>query len=380
MMLKRIAFWSLLDRYIVAQLVPPFVFGLGVFTSLGLTIGVLFDVMRKLVAEEISWAIAGQILLLRLPEYLVLGLPMAMLLGSLAAYSSLSTFSEIIALRSVGVKPIRLMVPCIVAGLLVTGVTFCVNDWVVPDTSRRAATVLRTALGEENRDFQDKNIIYPEYQRVRDAQGDRREVLKTLFYAEQFTGDAMEQLTILDRAKVNTSKIITAEKARWDEVNQVWRMSQGMIYQIDTTGSFKDIEAFDTAPLEMSEAPLTLATQCQRLSDIKLRVIDICLDSLQLSRNEKKIRTLQVKKQEKFAVPSICVVFAVVGAAIGLRPQNSNRATSVGLSVVIVFCYYLLSVISTSMGVWGTLTPMMGTWLPNGLGLGVAALIVWRTG
>jgi lipopolysaccharide export system permease protein len=379
-MLKRIPFLSLLDRYIMAQLVPPFVFGLGIFTSLGLTIGVRFDVMRKLVADEISWAIAGQILLLRLPEYLVLGLPMAVLLGSLAAYSSLSTFSEIIALRSAGLKPIRLMVPCILGGLLVTGVTFWVNDWVVPQTANQAATVMSLALGDDDRDFQDKNIIYPEYQRIKDDQGDRREVLKTLFYAERFNGEAMENLTILDRAKAQSSRIITAEKARWDEVQQNWRMSHGMIYQIDTTGSFKNIREFDTEPLEVSEAPLTLATQCQRLSNIRLHVIDVCLDSLKLSRNEKKIRTLQVKKQEKFAVPFICVVFAIVGAAIGLRPQNSSRATSVGLSVIIVFSYYLISVISTSMGVWGTLTPMMGTWLPNVLGLGAAAFIVWRTG
>lgn len=110
-----------------------------------------------------------------------------------------------------------------------------------------------------------------------------------------------------------------------------------------------------------------------------LQVIDICLESLKLSRNEKRIRTLQVEKQEKFAVPFIAFVFAMVGAAIGLRPQNSSKATSVGLSVAIVFAYYLLSVISSSMGVWGTITPMMGAWFPNVLGAGAAGWILWRT-
>ncbi len=379
-MLKSFPLFSLVDRYIMAQLLLPFLFGLGVFTSLSLSIGVLFDVMRKVVGNDITWAIAGQILVLRLPEYLVLGLPMAVLLGSLTAYSGLSTFSEIIALRSAGLRPVRLMVPCIVAGLFVSTMTFCLNDWVVPQTTRTASVLMKQAMGEEILDFREKNIIYPEYHRVENEAGDRREVLKTLFYAEQFDGETMERLTVLDRANADTSLVITADSAQWRPNTERWQIQQGSIYQIDKNGSFSSIRQFDTDFLDISDAPLVLATRCQKINEMNLGVIDLCLESLKLSRNEKRIRTLQVTKQEKFAVPFVCVVFAIVGAAIGLRPQNSSRATSVGLSVAIVFAYYLISVISTSLGVWGTVTPLIGTWLPNALGLGAAALIVWRTG
>lgn len=305
---------------------------------------------------------------------------MAMLLGSLSAYSGLSTYSEIIALRSAGLSPIRLMLPCLLAGLLVTGITFGLNDWIVPQTIRQANTILRVATEEEVVDFQEKNIIYPEYKRVEGDEGDRREVLKTLFYAERFDGEAMTKLTILDRAEINTSKIITAAAASWNPIQEGWDMREGSVYKIGEDGSFNNIQTFDTQFLTLSKAPLILATQCQRSNEMTLQVIDLCLDSLALSRNEKKIRGLQVKRQEKFAIPFVCVVFAIVGAAVGLRPQNSNRATSVGLSVAIVFAYYLISVITTSMGVWGTLTPMVGAWLPNLLGFIAAGLIVWRTG
>jgi len=379
-MVRRLNLFSLVDRYIMAQLVLPFLFGLGIFTSLSLSIGVLFDVMRKVVANDITGAIAAQILLLRLPEFLVLGLPMATLLGSLSAYSGLSTYSEIIALRSAGLSPVRLMIPCLLGGLLVTGVTFGLNDWIVPQTIQQASTILRVAMEEEFVDFQEQNIIYPEYKQVEGDRGDRREVLKTLFYAEKFDGEAMTKLTILDRAEINTSKIITAAAAIWNPSQEGWDMSQGSVYQIGKNGSFNNIQTFDTQFLALSKAPLILATQCQRSNEMTLKVIDLCLDSLALSRNERKIRGLQVKRQEKFAIPFVCVVFAIVGAAIGLRPQNSNRATSVGLSVAIVFIYYLTSVITTSMGVWGTLTPMVGVWLPNLLGFIAAGLIVWRTG
>ena len=234
-MLKRTSIFSLVDRYIMAQLVSPFFFGLGIFTGLGLTIGVLFDVMRKLAANDITWVIAAQILALRLPEYLVLGLPMAILLGSLAAYSNLSTFSEIIALRSAGLSPIRLMLPCLLGGLLVTGLTFSLNDWIVPQTTREATTIIETALGGDHSNFQKNNIIYPEYHRVETASGNRQEVLKTLFYAEKFDGQEMTQLTILDRSNLNASRIITARSGQWQKEQEQWEIRNGSVYQIDKT-------------------------------------------------------------------------------------------------------------------------------------------------
>lgn len=378
-MLRGLKLFSLLDRYIMAQLVLPFLFGLGIFTSLGLSIGVLFDVMRKVVANEITGAIAAQVLGLRLPEFLVLGLPMAMLLGSLSAYSGLSTYSEIIALRSAGLNPVRLMMPALLLGLLVTGITFGLNDWIVPQTTRQATAIVKTAMGEATNSFQEKNIIYPEYQRL-EGDENRREVLKTLFYAEAFNGAQMERLTILDRSAVDTQRIITADAAAWNPAMEGWEITDGSTYQIGADGSFNDIRRFETDFFPLSDAPLVLATQCQQINEMTLKVVDLCLDSLKLSRNEKRIRTLQVKKQEKFSIPFVCVVFAMVGAAIGLRPQNSSKATSVGLSVAIVFAYYLISVISSSMGVWGTVTPMVGTWFPNFLGLVAAGVILWRTG
>ena len=99
----------------------------------------LFDLMRQVVAGDITWAVAFQGLVLRSPEYFVLALPMSMLLGSLTAYSSLSRFSEIIAMRGAGLRPIRLMVPCVIGGLIVSGLTFYLNDSVVPQTTRQAS-------------------------------------------------------------------------------------------------------------------------------------------------------------------------------------------------------------------------------------------------
>jgi lipopolysaccharide export system permease protein len=103
------------------------------------------------------------------------------------------------------------------------------------------------------------------------------------------------------------------------------------------------------------------------------------LKIVQLSGNQVKARKLEVRIQEKIALPFVCVVFALIGSSMGVRPQNTNRATSFGICVVLIFSYYLLSFISSSFGVWGVLTPVMAAWLPNTLGLIAGILLLVRS-
>jgi lipopolysaccharide export system permease protein len=69
-------------------------------------------------------------------------------------------------------------------------------------------------------------------------------------------------------------------------------------------------------------------------------------------------------------------VFGLIGAAIGVRPQNTNKATSFGICVGLIFFYYLLSFISESMGIWGVLDPFLAAWIPNFLGLMAGTLLL----
>ena len=93
---------SVMNLYIIKELVLPFLFGMGIFTSLGLSIGAVFELIRKVTDSGLFWGVAAKVLILRMPEFIVLAFPMSILLATLMAYSRLSSDSELIALRSVG--------------------------------------------------------------------------------------------------------------------------------------------------------------------------------------------------------------------------------------------------------------------------------------
>ena len=124
----------LIDRWLLGELIGPLLFALTAFTVVSLSVGVMFDLVRKIVESNLPWTIAVQVLLLKLPSFLVISFPMATLMASLLAYSRLSANSELTALRSVGVTASRMVAPAIALALLMTSLSFLFNDVIVPRT------------------------------------------------------------------------------------------------------------------------------------------------------------------------------------------------------------------------------------------------------
>ncbi|WP_017296413.1 LptF/LptG family permease [Geminocystis herdmanii] len=367
---------SVMDRYITIELLLPFLFGIGLFTSLGLSIGTLFELIRKVTESGLLLTVALKILLLRMPEFIALAFPMSVLLATLMAYSRLSSDSEIIALKSIGVNVYRLVIPAILLSLVVTGITFFINDVVSPSANRQATLTLQKALDRVRPTFKDRNILYPEYTTVEHEDGSRHSVLVRLFYAEEFNGEQMKDLTILDLSRDGVNQILTSKTATWNIGENVWDFFNGTIYLISPDGAYRNIVRFEHQQLALSRAPLDLAQRPPSYDEMSIAQAREHLKIVKLEANEKEIRKILVRIQGKISLPFVCVVFGLIGAALGVRPQNTNKATSFGICVGLIFSYYLLSFVSESMGIWGILTPFMAAWLPNFLGLGTGTWLL----
>jgi len=378
MKIGQIPGFSLLDRYLFTELILPFLFGMGLFTSLGFAIGSLFDLVRRITESGLPISVAFQIVLLKMPQFVVFAFPMSMLLASLMAYSRLTSDSELIALRSIGITPYRLVVPMLILSLLVSGLTFAVSDYLAPAGNRQAAVIMAQALKREKPDFIEDNIIYPEYNNVTRPDGSKRKVMTRLFYAEKFNGQQMQQLTILDRSQPEVNQIVTAESATWNIEENLWDFYNGTVYLIAPDGSYRNIVRFEHQQLALPRTALDVASRSKKAEELTLQEAREELKLVKISGDEKKVRKLLVRIQEKISFPFICVVFGLIGAAVGIRPQNTNRATSFGVCVVLIFTYYLMSFLSSSLGIWGILTPFTAAWLPNFLWLGAGAFLLFQ--
>ncbi|MFL0777797.1 MAG: LptF/LptG family permease, partial [Prochlorococcus sp.] len=108
----------LLDRWLLGELLGPLLFAMAAFTVVSLSVGVMFELVRRMAEDNLPFLVAVQVLGLRLPRFLVISFPMAMLMASLLAYSRLSANSELTALRSVGITTKRMIAPAIALALI----------------------------------------------------------------------------------------------------------------------------------------------------------------------------------------------------------------------------------------------------------------------
>jgi lipopolysaccharide export system permease protein len=365
-----------MDRYIAAELIPPFLLSVGIVSSLGVAIGNLSDLANKIVESNLPLSLAIEVFLLKIPEFIAYAFPISILLATLMAYGRLSKDSELIALQGCGVGIYRLVAPAIVLSLVVTGITFLFNELVVPAANYRATAILVNTIQEEHSFWQTKDIFYPEYEKVILPNGEATQRLKSLFYAEQFDGKNMKTLTIISWLGEKLDRIIVSDSAVWNPTQKTWDFFRGTLYNIAPDASYGHTLHFKHQQLSLSQIPFDLASQGRDPDEMNIVQAREYMTILKLSGNAKKLLMFQVRTHQKIAFPFVCLVFGIVGSALGVRPQQVGRATSFGVSIAIVFTYYVLGFIGGSLGLIGILSPFMAAWLPNVLGLGVGGWLL----
>jgi lipopolysaccharide export system permease protein len=90
---------TILDRYVIRQVLVPFLLGLLVFTFL-LIIPPLMRYAEEYIAKGASFSIVAQSMWTLVPGALALTIPMALLLGLLIAFGKLSADREFVAMQA----------------------------------------------------------------------------------------------------------------------------------------------------------------------------------------------------------------------------------------------------------------------------------------
>ncbi|KKZ12547.1 MAG: hypothetical protein TE42_04265 [Candidatus Synechococcus spongiarum SP3] len=372
---------SLLDRWLYGELLGPLVFGIGIFSLLLVTGDALFDLVRKVVEQGLPVGPALHVLILQLPGLMVYAFPMAMLLGTLLTYSKLSSGNELIALRSIGVPAKRYVLPAVVLGLFFSMVSFMVSDLVVPNSNHSSFVVLQTALGRSVPKSSGEHIIYPHFARISKADGGSRHGLAQLFYAREAADGRMKGITVLDISRPDMLQVVQAQEAYFDQDQGNLLFLEGMTTSLAEDGSSQSQVRFEKQFYPIGDVPLRLAEIPTDPASMNVAQTRMSQTLLEKTGNLRQARKLSVRLQEKFSVPLSCMVFALVGSSIGAQSvgKTRSRGKGFGVSLIIIFGYYLLSFVFSSFGVQGILSPYLSAWAPVAIGLTAGLALLYRS-
>ena len=364
----------LIDRWLLGQMIPPMIFAISAFTVISLSVGVLFDLIRKIVEYGLPLFLALKVLFFSLPSFLVLSFPMAVLLTTLLAYGKLSSNSELLALKSLGIKTTRIISPAIALSVFMTGLTFYFNDNLVPTSNKLAETTLRAGIGssfsgEEGKD----NIMFSRYgSRINSSNKPTKinTYLTHIFYASWYENNIMEGVTVLDFSREDFQQILKAKTGKFDKKSSSWIFSDGSILSIDSGGQTTNIQ-FKEYTYPFVEGPMELAKVPKDANEMTLKQAIQAEKIYKKTGNLKEIRRIKVRIQEKFTLPFACLVFGLIGSSLGSKSNlRSSKSQGFGLSVILILIYYVMSFLFSSFGVKGILPPIFAAWLPVLISLG----------
>ena len=358
----------ILDRWLFGQLIPPLLFAISAFTVVSLSVGVMFDLIRKIVEFGLPIKLAIQVMLLKLPGFLVLSFPMSVLLSTLLAYGKLSSNSEILAARSLGVKTSRLVVPAIMLAAFMTGLTFYFNNSLVPLTNQYSENLLRDGLGQSVSIERGHDIFFKGYGSYTDLNTnestERNTYLNQIFFSRIVEDNVMKNVTVIDFSLLGYKQILSADQGIFDRDKSAWIFTNGKLITLDESGKTTTIgftEYFyplGDGPLRVSKIPddANKMTLTQALKAKKL---------YEETGNASEARKMSVRIQEKFTLPCACLVFGLIGSSLGSKQNlRTSKSQGFGLSVILILFYYVLSFLFSSLGVKGILSPFISAWLP----------------
>ena len=368
---------DLLDRWLLKELLGPLLFFIALFTLLLLTGGVMFELVRQMVDKNLPITIAAQVLFLSIPRWMAFSVPIGTLMASLFVFTRLSANNELTALRSLGITTKRMISAALSLSMVMTLFTFVLNDAVVPRSERYAEVSLKKALGKSIASEKGSNIIFSNFGEKIKSDGEKdRDALLQLFYARNFEDDQMLDVTVLDFTKPGLSQMLIAERAIWNESQASWDFLDGHVLTMAANGSSTKAN-FDRYVYPLGSGPVKLAS-------IEKDAVNMTVaEALQVQRlyeeagSIKEARKIRVRIQEKFTVPMACLVFGLFGATLGAQPSyRSSRSFAFVLTLGIIAVYYVIGFSFSSLGVKGTLPPILAAWLPVMLSLGAGGLLL----
>ncbi|WP_408955142.1 LptF/LptG family permease [Natroniella sp. ANB-PHB2] len=359
---------KIIYRYILSELIQPFLFGVFAFTS----IFIGSDVLRRLAGLMMDygaslWTVT-QLFFLSLPQIIIFTFPMSMLLATLLAFGRLSGDSEITALKAGGISFTKLIIPVLIVAFLVSGVTVWLSDGLVPLSIQVYEDLVWEIRRGEQRPTTQRNLrIAPV-----DSSTGR---LDFVLVADKFDGatQTLEGVSWQDFEDGELVTIIQAKEAVWLE--EQWQFIDGKIYRIENDGRVPQTE-FERLNMQdkISRDPGDVSRSGTDPDEMTLGELRTHID--QMEEEGRDVSELLIIYHQRYAVPFASFIFAIVGAPLGLKPNRSGSSIGLGLSIIVVFIYYVLMTVGSALGQAGTVAPWLGAWLQNIVFAGVGAWLL----
>jgi LPS export ABC transporter permease LptG/LPS export ABC transporter permease LptF len=364
----------LLTRYILREVTSHAVLG-GVLFTFVLFMQHLSDILGLAVRNSASLADVCRIVLYMLPNTLTVTIPMAILVGILLGLGRLAADSEITAMRASGMGVLGFVQIVSILALFGMGIGLVNSIYVAP----RAATALlglEKSLKSSQASFEVQPRVFYEdlhnyvlyVQEVEPALGGAS-MWKHVFLADLSEPESPHITTSNRAVVVNEPNTGTTPGEAADSATIRLHLINGTQHQVEANSPGQyNISTFATTDIPIQTGSQD-STRVSR-SDTPTHALGMG-ELYRLSRAPAKdaqdlsSRPFRIELNSRFSYPFACIVLMLVGVPLGLSSKRSGRSAGIVLGIILVFVYYVTSLVGVALAKSGRVSPFLGVWSAN---------------
>lgn len=305
-----------------------------------------------------------QMIVFKIPEHVVLGLPIAYMTATMLGLARMSKDFEIIAIRACGTSGKRIMIPIFLISLIVSGVAFLVNEELVPITNR----LIQNAKDEaEKINNPDKSgvVVSVNFKGV-----DSRFFNLAAVNKEE---KSLHNIMIFDSNDKKNYKIITAKTGYWEDT--IWKLEEGVVQEYDKLNTAKFVKREYT----FKELNVDSKVKIENYLSGEIKIKEMNSRKLgELIRDAKEggqeTKDYEIEYESKFAKPLATFFAALIAAPLALRFAKGGYI-GFAISIILIFFYFVADSIGGAAGQHGFVVPKVAAWISN-ICFGILGLLI----
>lgn len=357
----------ILRRYILGEVLSHALIGGALFTFI-LFMPNLSHILELLVRNSASFTNVIEIFLFMIPNSLTLTIPMTVLVGILLGLSRLAADSEITAMRAsgMGVWSFVRIVAIVAIGGFLLGLA---NSLYMAPRSTQALRDLEEQLKNSQASFEiQPRVFYEDFRNYAVYVQGVQTGYGVAYWRRIFLADLSDPIA---------PKVTTAESAtvvNGEDQTLRMRLRNGSRHETSSANPAQyDISTFADSdiPLQVGEPTDT------RKGRNDSPILAMSTQELLQRSHQKDGRWYQIEFQKRFAYPTACLVLMLVGVPLGVSSKRGGKSAGFVLTIILVFIYYVLSLIGVALSRQNKLPPFVGVWAANFL-FGTGGLILLR--
>ena len=360
---------KIFSRYILNEVVQHAAIGVALFTFV-IFMRDLGRLLEIVVRNSAPLPSVAELFLLTLPVACTITIPMGLLVGILIGLSRLAADSEVTAMRASGVGA-WMFVRIIAIFAITTWLLALANSiWFAPMSSA-SLTRLENKLRSSQASFEiQPRVFYEDFKNM------------VLYVEDVRSGSNASQwrgIFLADISDPSAPKITLAQSGliMSDDPNSIhMHLNHGSQQELQP----QNPDQYEISTFTQTDLPIALPVPEETKQDLvpvnEMSTAELWRRGQHPETDSFKPRNAQdtpaararwylVEFHRRLALPTSCLVLALVGIPLGLSSKKGGKSMGFVLTIVLVFLYYFVSLTGISLGRSGRIPPGVGVWAAN---------------